>query len=267
MEGPGNSSAESRQPATASQTDATVHITTRSPAPVSNAAAQVVTAKYQDSWSHQHSSNLVPKDLKLPAVIKFLPIADASQSAAVDVAADNRGADLQNINNSSSLEPFQQYNSLSAQDDIGIAAASDGPALTQTSSDRAQQLESSIVIDDVETMSYDAEQAGTGVSMPPGTTFGNAMEGSILSDPPDVMQTSYAYGEHEASLCCCFLVHKVYNAPNMMQTKLVHKCRWLHLCQAQCRQPQMQICSRYHISKHGNQMALGMQQLLTQTAI
>lgn len=216
MEEPGISSAHSRQPAFPSQADATVHITTRSPAPVSEAAAKVDTAKYHGSCAHQQSSSLGLEELKLPAVVYLSHTADASQHAAVELAADSQDADLQHTSN------MQEYDSLSAQDDMGIAAASDGPAFAQTSSDGAQQQESSIVIDNVETMAYIAEQTGTGVSMPPDTAFSIALESNAtLFDPPDLMETSYGFGEHEASLCCLFLAHQVYKAPDVMQTNLV----------------------------------------------
>lgn len=194
---------ESWLPAPASQADATVHITTWSPVPSSDTAAQVVTTKQQGSCSHQQNFTLVP-DLKLPALAHPLQTADASQShAAVEAAADIPDADLQHMNTSDLQEFCQGWNSLSAQDVIGITTVSDGPALAQTSSGCAQQRECGIVIDDAETMFHIADQASTGVSMPHGTAaYDIACDSSILVEPPDLMETSVGYSEHEASLCC-----------------------------------------------------------------
>lgn len=199
MDKPATSYAESRQLALASQVDATVHITTRSPPPSSDTAASVVTAKQYGSSSCQQSF-VLPEELKLPALIHPLHTAGASQIAE---AADNPDADLQHMNFSALQDLFQGLNSLTAQDFGSIEAANDGPALAQTSSGSALQQESGIVIDDAETMFYIADQASTGVSMPNDTAaYSNVYDSSILLDAPDLMETSVGCGEREASLCC-----------------------------------------------------------------
>ena len=192
---------ESRQPATVSQADATVHITTRSPAPSSDIAANIVTSKHQGSCFCQQNFTLA-SEVKLPAFAHPLHTADASQSpaaAAVEVAADNTDIDLQHMSTSDLQDLFQGWNSLSSQDVVGTTAASDGPALAG----RAQQQESGIVIDDAETMFHFADQASTGVSMSHCTAVPDiACNSSSLFEPPDLMDTSTGCSEHEASLCC-----------------------------------------------------------------
>ena len=194
---------DSRQPAAASQADATVHVTTWSPAPSPDTAAHVVTAKHQDSCAFQQNFTLGP-ELKLPALAHPLHSKDAKQSpAAVEAPANTSDADLQHINTSDLQDLLQGWNSLASQDTIGIAAPSDAPALAHTRSGSAQQHESGIVIDDAETMLHFAEQASTGVSMPHCTAaFDTAHDTSNLLEFSDFMETSTGCGEHEASLCC-----------------------------------------------------------------
>lgn len=242
---------ESRQSAAASRADATVHVTTWSPAPSPDTAAQLGTAKQQRSCSSQQDFTWAP-ELKLPA-----PQTANASHAAVEVAADNPVADLQHMSTSDLQDFCLGQNSLSAQDVIRITAVSDGPALTQISSGYAQQLDSGIATDDAETMLHNADQVSTGVSMPHGTAaLDITCDSSILYESPDLMETSIGYGEHEASLCChldsiccntncCknkLLTYKLYQSPNVIHN--LSTMLWLVICRVGCRQPQMQTCSR-----------------------
>lgn len=207
MDKPITSDMESRQSAMASQADATVLITTRPQAPA-------FTAKYQGSSSCQQNF-VLSEELKLPPLTHPSHTADASQAEA----EDNADADLQHVNTSDLQDYFQGWNSLTAQDVGGIAAANDGPALVQTSSDTALQQESGIVIDDVETLFYNADQAITGVSIPTDTAaFSNARASSTLFDAPDVMEASVGCSKREASLCCHLAA---FLSIQLLQTRVV----------------------------------------------
>ena len=219
MDAPVSSPMDGRCPATISHSDATVLVTTRSAAPLSNTAAQLITATYQGSSSRQPKLTSVLEKLMLPELAPPLHIAGESQdTAAVEADADTLNADLQHMSTSDWQDLGQIYDSLSAQDVMAdIADAQDVPALAQPSSGSTWQQQCGTVIEGAEAMLDIADHASTGVhGVPHGTAAidsGYIAPGNSISlDPPVFMETSLGWREDEASLCC-HLAASSYNQP------------------------------------------------------